>query len=63
MSLASYVESMRALAAARGYIDRERLKQGFSHLIVADDVLEQLGPAVNATRRFFSMGRPETARR
>ena len=35
--LAAYVAQMRALAAARGYIDRERLRQGFSHLIVSDD--------------------------
>jgi hypothetical protein len=58
VSLASYVESMRALAAARGYIDRERLKQGFAHLIVPDDVLEQLGPAVNANKAIFLYGPP-----
>ena len=53
-----YVAQMRALAAARGYIDRERLRQGFSHLIVSDQVLEQLGPAVNAGKAVFLYGPP-----
>jgi hypothetical protein len=56
--LASYVASMRRLAAARGYIDRERLKKGFTHLIVGDDVLEKLGPAVNAGKAVFLYGPP-----
>jgi hypothetical protein len=56
--LAAYVSYMRALQRARGYIDRERLRQGFSHLIVADEVLEQLGPAVNAGKAVFLYGSP-----
>ena len=56
--LASYVAQMHALAAARGYLDRERLRQGFSHLVVADQVLEQLGPALNAGKALFLYGPP-----
>jgi hypothetical protein len=56
--LASYVAQMHALAAARGYLDRERLRQGFSHLIVGDHVLEQLGPALNAGKALFLYGPP-----
>jgi hypothetical protein len=56
--LAAYVAEMRALAAARGYVDRERLRRGFSHLIIGDDVLEQLGPAVNAGKAVFLYGPP-----
>jgi hypothetical protein len=56
--LAAYVEAMRSLAAGRGYIDRERLKKGFEHLIVAESVLEQLGPAVNAGKAIFLYGPP-----
>ena len=56
--LAAYVEYMRGLAAARGYIDRDRLRDGFSHLVVGDDVLEQLGPAVNANKALFLYGSP-----
>ncbi len=58
MPLAAYLEFMRRLAAARGYIDRERLKKGFSHLVIGDDVLEQLGPAVNAGKAVFLYGPP-----
>ena len=56
--LASYVAEMRALQGRRGYIDRERLRAGFSHLIVGDHVLEQLGPAVNAGKAVFLYGPP-----
>jgi hypothetical protein len=56
--LAAYVASMKSLMAARGYIDRDRLKRGFSHLIVGDDILEQLGPAVNAGKALFLHGPP-----
>jgi hypothetical protein len=56
--LAVYASYMRALQQARGYIDRERLRKGFSHLIIADEVLEQLGPAVNAGKSVFLYGSP-----
>jgi hypothetical protein len=56
--LATYVAYMSALATARGYMDRERLAQGFSHLIISEKVLEQLGPAVNAGKAVFLYGAP-----
>jgi hypothetical protein len=56
--LTAYVAEMRALAAARGYVDRDRLRKGFSHLVIGDDVLEQLGPAVNAGKAVFLYGPP-----
>jgi hypothetical protein len=56
--LASYVKQMRALAASRGFIDRERLHRGFGHLIVSDHILEQLGPAANANKAIFLYGPP-----
>jgi hypothetical protein len=56
--LAGYVAYMTALSASRGYLDRERLAQGFSHLIISETVLEQLGPAVNAGKAIFLYGAP-----
>jgi len=56
--LADYVAEIRALQSRRGYIDRERLRSGFTHLIVGDEVLEQLGPAVNAGNAVFLYGPP-----
>jgi len=58
VTLATYVRYMRELREARGYIDRERLGQGFQHLIVGDEVLEQLGPAVNMGKGVFLYGPP-----
>ena len=56
--LESYVSYMRALSMARGYIDRERLREGFAHLVVPERILEQLGPAVNANKAVFLYGPP-----
>ncbi|MET0166762.1 MAG: ATP-binding protein [Vicinamibacterales bacterium] len=56
--LVNYVDYMHALKTMRGYIDEERLRQGFSHLIVNDRVLDQLGPAVNANKAVFLYGPP-----
>ncbi|OFW12771.1 MAG: hypothetical protein A3H29_09795 [Acidobacteria bacterium RIFCSPLOWO2_02_FULL_67_21] len=56
--LAAYVAYMRTVGAARGYIDRARLRQGFAHLVVSERVLEQLGPAVNANKALFLYGPP-----
>src|SRR5207244_1106055 len=49
---------MNALTAARGYLDRDRLKSGFGHLIIRDEVLEKVGPAVNAGKAVFLYGPP-----
>jgi hypothetical protein len=56
--LAVYVASITALQTTRGYLDRDRLRQGFSHLIVKEELLEQLGPAVNANKAIFLYGPP-----
>jgi hypothetical protein len=56
--LAAYVAEMHALAATRGYIDPDRLRTGFSHLVVSEDVLEQLGPAINSAKSVFLYGAP-----
>src|SRR3989442_2758108 len=56
--LTAYVAYMRALADARGYVDRERLRNGFAHLVIGDGILEQLGPAVNAGKAVFLYGPP-----
>jgi hypothetical protein len=58
VTLDAYVDYMRRLGEARCYIDRERLHAGFEHLVVADDMLQQLGPAVNAGKAIFLYGPP-----
>ena len=56
--LATYVRYMGELREARGYIDRDRLRTGFTNLIIADELLEQLGPAVNMGKGVFLYGPP-----
>jgi hypothetical protein len=56
--LEAYIAAMKALAASRGYVDRDRLREGFGHLVIDDGVLEQLGPAVNANKAIFLYGPP-----
>jgi MoxR-like ATPase len=56
--LDTYVEFMRTLKAARQYIDRDHIADGFSNLIVPGHVLEQLGPAINAGKAVFLYGPP-----
>jgi hypothetical protein len=56
--LETYVAAMRGLAMSRGYIDRDRLRGGFTDLVVSDTILEQLGPAVNGNKAIFLYGPP-----
>ena len=56
--LATYVATMRALRAARPFVDRDRITRGFSHLVVGEPLLEQLGPAINAGKAVFLYGAP-----
>jgi hypothetical protein len=56
--LGAYIAYMKELREARGYVDRERLSNGFKHLIVSDEIFEQLGPAVNMGKGVFLYGPP-----
>jgi hypothetical protein len=56
--LSSYVAQIRELAETRGFMDRERLRSGFNDLIIEDDVLEKVGPAVNGGKALFLYGPP-----
>jgi hypothetical protein len=56
--LHQYYETMLRLQAARGFVERDRLRQAFAHLIIPDALLEQLGPAVNANKAIFLYGPP-----
>jgi predicted ATPase with chaperone activity len=44
--------------AARQHANRERVKAAFSHLVISDRVLDQLGPAINAGHSMFVYGPP-----
>ena len=56
--LAQYCTYVRHGRDTRGFLDRARLRDGFTHLIVAPDTLDQLGPAVNSGKAIFLYGPP-----
>jgi predicted ATPase with chaperone activity len=57
--LAQYQRYMHAYRAAapRG-ATQERVREAFSHLVISDAVLDQLGPAINAGHSMFVYGPP-----
>ena len=57
--LAQYQAYMHAYrAAAPKVASQERVRRAFSHLVISDSVLDQLGPAINAGHSMFVYGPP-----
>src|SRR6476660_4006386 len=44
--------------AAPRLASRERVREAFSHLVISQNVLDQLGPAINAGHSMFVYGPP-----
>ena len=54
-----YEQYMRRFdATVERAVTRSRVQQGFSHLVLSDKVLDQLGPAVNSGHSLFVYGPP-----
>jgi hypothetical protein len=56
--LAQYTGAMKTLKDQRGFLTKERIAGGFSHLVVSPETLDQLGPAVNSGKAIFLYGPP-----
>ena len=56
--LDQYKTYLRELAKQNQVIDRDVMASGFTDLIVSDDMLDQLGPAVSTRRAMFLYGPP-----
>ncbi|KAA1257839.1 hypothetical protein LF1_03290 [Rubripirellula obstinata] len=56
--LADYVLSVEAQAAGLDPIDRDQLQQALSRISYQDDLLDQLGPAINSNTGLFLFGPP-----
>jgi len=56
--LDQYVRYVKELGRNNSLIDRECVAAGFTDLIVSDEMLDQLGPAVSARRAMFLYGPP-----
>ena len=56
--LDQYVRYVRAIAKQQTIIDREVIASGFTDLVVEEEMLDQLGPAVSTRRAMFLYGPP-----
>ena len=57
--LSQYREYMHAFRQSlRAHVDRAAVKHAFSHLVISERVLDQLGPAINAAHSMFVYGPP-----
>jgi predicted ATPase with chaperone activity len=56
--LEQYAEVVRKQRLAENWLGEAELEQAFQHLVVAEDILEQLGPAVNSNKSFLIYGQP-----
>ncbi|MCA1563240.1 MAG: ATP-binding protein [Acidobacteria bacterium] len=52
----AYMHSFKQ--SAKRHVDRIRVRKAFSHLVINDRVLDQLGPAINAGHSMFVYGPP-----
>jgi hypothetical protein len=58
VALAQYTHHMKRLRGQSHDVFRERVAEGFSHLIVEPDMLDQLGPAIASRKALFLYGPP-----
>ena len=56
--LEQYAEVVRRQRLAENWLGEAELEQAFEHLVVAEDIIEQLGPAVNSNKSFLIYGQP-----
>ena len=56
--LHQYTAAMNRVKDERGFLTRERIAEGFTHLVVSPQALDQLGPAVNSGKSIFLYGPP-----
>ena len=56
--LKQYTAAMNEVKARRGFLDKDRIAYGFTHLVVNQEALDQLGPAVNSGKSVFLYGPP-----
>ncbi len=56
--LKQYTAAMNEVKARRGFLDKERIAYGFTHLVVSPEMINQLGPAVNSGKSVFIYGPP-----
>jgi hypothetical protein len=56
--LYQYVDIVRHQKLKNNWLNPNTLKQAFSHLVVEQDILAKIGPAVNSNKSFLIYGQP-----
>ena len=56
--LYQYGEVIRRQRLAENWLNPQSLRKAFRHLVVEEDILAQIGPAVNANKSFLIYGQP-----
>jgi predicted ATPase with chaperone activity len=56
--LYQYADIVRAQKQQEGWLTMEMLRQAYKHMVVTDDLLNAIGPAVNSGKSFLIYGQP-----
>jgi hypothetical protein len=56
--IAQYTEGVRAQRRPPNWLTPERLAVAYSHMVIKQEILDELGPAVNAGKSFLIYGQP-----
>ena len=56
--LHQYAEVVRRQRLAENWLTPESLRRAFKHLVVEQDILARIGPAVNSNKSFLIYGQP-----
>jgi DNA-binding PadR family transcriptional regulator len=58
VSLEEYSELVRMQRLEAGWLTKESLHGAYRHMVVSDEILSQIGPAVNSGKSFLIYGQP-----
>ncbi|MBK9167750.1 MAG: ATP-binding protein [Bryobacterales bacterium] len=58
VAMEQYVEAVRSQRLHNGWLTREALVEAYRHMVVTDDIFNQIGPAVNSGKSFLLYGKP-----
>ena len=56
--LDQYIKAVRAQRLANGWLTRQGLAEAYRHMVIGQEILNQVGPAVNSGKSFLIYGAP-----
>jgi predicted ATPase with chaperone activity len=58
VSLEEYCELVKLQKLEPGWLNKESLNEAYRHMVISEDILSQVGPAVNSGKSFLIYGQP-----